>query len=166
MRVHVILSWEPDLVGRLARLFGVKWSHAALLFHPHSEIKEEYVIEALWRGIVKRTLTEFLKDKHDWVILTPLRDGRWPLQYSEINAIRDYAHGNIGKRYDFGLLLRLIWRELKRKVKPSIVMVVREVCTSLIDDSFSYVDWDLIPWKVDRMILPDDLYESPHLHNK
>lgn len=155
MQVQIAVSWNDDLMGRLARKLGFNWGHAALKYRGEME-NEWTVIEALWKGVIRHPWIEF-EERWDEI---KLFETKVDLSVIEQNRIVAFANGNVGRPYDFGLLLRIIWECLKKKFGLGIVAYSSHVCSSLVYASFLYAGLNLVPYARNLVVTPDDLAES------
>lgn len=57
--VHIVVTWKGDLLGRLARRFGLTWTHAALRY-VRDESQGARIIEAAACAIRERVWEEFI----------------------------------------------------------------------------------------------------------
>jgi len=92
--------------------------------------------------------------------------------------ILHYARGNIGKRYAFEKLALLIPRFIRDAILPQCLRIRQDtesgfykqsflgtghICSSLVDDCFMQLDYDLVPDIDTPWVLPDDIRDSPLL---
>ena len=153
MQVQVVVSWDNDIIGRLARKIGVKWSHAAIM--SKAEMSDDWWIhEAIWKGIVFRPWEEFEESKEEIKIF----ETKTTLPQFHAREIVAFASGNVGRPYDFGLLLKIAWECLRKYFGLGIVTFRSHVCSTLVHSSFKYAGIDLVPGV--EIVLPDDLAES------
>jgi len=117
-------------------------------------------------------------------------DDRWrPERYHEYGAYRlqnwcfdeeaerqraydrmhSFAAGEVGKRYRFGALPLILWRMIRKLTKLTAAQSYRtfigtgEVCTSLVDRTFLWGGFDLVPGETSPFLLPDEIACSPLL---
>lgn len=156
--IEIVVTYKKDLPGEIARKhFNIKWTHAALFFDYHN------VIETNSSGCIKRPWGEFIEDVDEYELYT-LED-KYKMHFTEEAVFRAFAHGNIGKAYDFFGLFKIIWQILSRKRPMKYLLIGADnVCSSFVHACYKYIGIDLVPdlpkgWKA----LPDDLIKSPLL---
>lgn len=157
MRVEVVVT-RSGLFGKIARWFGLEWSHAALRYEFETPIPFAYIIEAGAFGIKDRRWEDFIEGVDKYQILR-VKGGLSPGQAEKILA---YATGNIGKPYNYLWLLRIAWSLLCEE-NIGLFHYPAHVCSSLVDDCFAYAGIDLVPSTACVLVLPDDLASSPLL---
>jgi len=146
--VKIVVCYGEGLISKLARnVGGLTWSHAAL-YH------NDYIIESSAHGVVKRSWDDFEREITEYQILT-LKDG---LSHMQECAVVSYAHGNIGKPYNYLGLFKIAWRVLKEKL-VGIFALPSYICSGLVYDCFKYIGIDLVPG-ADELVLPDDIADS------
>jgi len=158
-RIYILCTWQPWPLGRLARLVGMKWSHALLIAEFGMRNAESgsrrWVYEARPRGIVKALLNPGHLGCEYQVFETVQALSEW-----QLGAVYGAAEGMCGKSYNYGLLLRLAIRTLKELLlgRPAEALArPAEVCSSFVQECFRIAGVDLVPG---RIALPDDLAAS------
>lgn len=155
MIVKVIFTWRNDLLGRLARKFGMVWSHVGLLC---GEDPKWIVFEASMTGIRVLNVDEFIPNWDEYKTLSLVDE----IPLLSKAKIVSYAFGNVGKPYAFWMLPKLIWKYIKDKFAMRVMTHPSEVCSSFVDECFNFIGIDLVPGK-DRFVLPDDIFLSRKL---
>jgi len=158
MQVQIVVTWKGDLLGRLARRFGLTWTHAALRYM-RDEASEARVIEAAACGIRERAWEEFIAGVKEWKGFE-VRDGLSEIQMREIVA---YAWGNVGKPYCYWWLVRMAWRLIERRGGIGVLTYPGHVCSSLVYDAFRYAGVNLLPGHSSPLVTPDEVAASPLL---
>ena len=158
MLIKVIFTWRDDLLGRLARKFGMVWSHVGLLYG--SDIDGWRVFEASMWGIRNLPIDEFISAWDEYKTLRP----NFPLTVDVRKEIVAFAWGNVGKPYGFLLLLKIAWQILKDRFLMRSFTYPSHVCSSLVHECFLYIGIDLVLGK-GRLVLPDDIYLSRNLQS-
>lgn len=156
MEVYVVVI-HSGLLGRLARWFGLKWSHAALRYVRDGSAGPR-VIESEACGVRERSWEDFIAGVEEYRILR-VRDG---LPEATMREIIAYAWGNVGKPYNYGWLLQVGW-ELLRRRRVGVLTYPAHICSSLVYDCFLYAGVNLIPGHQGVLVTPDDLANSPLL---
>ncbi len=156
MEVHVVVI-HSGILGRLARWFGLKWSHAALRY-VRDEPAEPRVIESEACGVRERSWEDFIAGVDEYRVLR-VRDGLPEVTKREIIA---YAWGNVGKPYNYGWLFKIGW-ELLRRRRVGVLTYPAHICSSLVYDCFLYAGVNLLPGHQGVLVAPDDLANSPLL---
>jgi len=156
MEVHVVVI-HSGILGRLARWFGLKWSHAALRYVRDGAAGPR-VIESEACGVRERSWEDFIAGAEEYRVLR-VRDGLPEITMREIVA---YAWGNVGKPYNYGWLLKIGW-ELLRRRRVGVLTYPAHICSSLVYDCFLYAGVNLIPGHQGVLVTPDDLANSPLL---
>jgi uncharacterized protein YycO len=157
MEIHVVVTYG-GILGRLARWYGLKWTHAALRYVRDGAAGAR-IIEAAACGIQERSWEDFIADAEEFQVFR-VKDGLPEMTMREIVA---YAWGNVGKPYDYGLLIRIAWELVKRRFVVGVLTYPAHVCSSLVYDSFLYAGVNLIPGHEGVLVTPDDLANSPLL---
>ena len=156
MLIKIIFTWRNDLLGRLARKFGMVWSHIGLLYG--SDIDGWRVFEASMWGIRNQTIDKFIAAWDEYKTLKLID----PITLETKKEIVAFAWGNVGKPYGFLLLLKIAWQILKDRFLMRSFTYPSHVCSSLVHECFLYIGIDLVPGK-GRLVLPDDIYLSRKL---
>jgi uncharacterized protein YycO len=157
MEVHVVVTYN-GLLGRLARWFGLKWSHAALRYvrEPSAGVR---IIESAACGIRERSWESFISGVKEYQVLR-VKDGLSEMTMREIVA---YGWGNVGKPYNYWWLLKIAWELVKRRLMAGVFTFPAHVCSSLVYDCFRYAGVNLLPGHEGVLVTPDDLAGSPLL---
>ena len=157
MDIHVVVTYG-GILGRLARWFGLRWSHAALRYRrdPAAGLR---VIESATCGAQERSWEEFIADAEEHQVFR-VKDGLPEVTAREIVA---YGWGNVGKPYNYWWLLKIAWELIKRRFIAAPFTYPAHVCSSLVYDCFRYAGVNLIPGQQDVLVTPDDLAKSPLL---
>lgn len=171
MKIEVVLTSHDAWWLRFINWLGadMEWGHALLRFRPANA--PSYIIEAMGEGVIKRP----------WRTNGWQRYGRFRLKEpSQDTALvmTAFAEGEVGKRYRYEALPIIARKILKRIIKEVAEVIERivkkitgkkysvlyigkgEVCTSLVDNVFGYVGYDLVPDEVSPFVLPDDIADS------
>lgn len=160
MEIYVVVTWA-GILGRLARWFGLTWSHAALRY-ARDGAPGARVIEAVASGIIERSWEEFVADAEEYQVFR-VKDELPEVTKREIVA---YAWGNVGKPYNYGWLIKIGWELVKRRFVLGLLIYPAHVCSSLVYDCFRYAGANLLPGHVGVLVTPDDLANSPLLEKK
>jgi len=78
-----------------------------------------------------------------------------------------FAAGEVGKRYSLESLPLILWRMVRRiprftaADRHTFLTGAGEVCTSLVDRTFLWGGFDLVPGETSPFVLPDELVTSP-----
>jgi len=158
MQIHVVVSYDDSLFGRIVRWYGLQWSHAALRYVRQESIGPR-VIEAGSLGIKERSWDDFVAGSEEYRVLQI----RGSLPETIKREIVAYAWGNVGKPYNYGWLLKLAWELLKRRLVLGVLTYPAHICSSLVHDSFLYGRINLVPGHAGVLVTPDDLANSPLL---
>jgi len=125
------------------------WTHALLRF-------DDYIIEAAAEGVVKRPWNP--KAWERYARFKPLVDDK------ALPKMTDFANGEIGKRYKYKVLptiaRKILWRIIGKYYILYMYIGRGEVCTSLVDNVFRYVGYDLVPNEPSPFVLPDEISVS------
>jgi len=157
MEIYVVVTYG-GILGRLARWFGLKWTHAALRYVRDGTAGAR-IIEAAACGIQERSWEDFIADAEEFQIFRA-KDSLPEATKREIVA---YAWGNVGKPYNYGWLLKIAWELVRRRLVVGILTYPAHICSSLVYDSFLYAGVNLIPGHEGVLVTPDDLANSPLL---
>jgi len=157
MQVHVVVTYD-GILGRLARWFGLRWSHAALRYVRDVSAGAR-VIEAEACGVRELSWEEFVAGTEEHQAFR-VKGGLPNVTMREIVA---YAWGNVGKPYNYWWLLKIIWELVKRRPLAAPFTYPAHVCSSLVYDCFLYAGVNLIPGQEGVLVTPDDLAASPLL---
>ncbi|MGD1995193.1 MAG: hypothetical protein PVH62_00315 [Anaerolineae bacterium] len=157
MEVHVVVTYG-GLLGRLARWFGLTWSHAALRYARDAQASAR-IIESGACGIKERSWEDFVAGAEEHQALQ-MKESLPEVTKREIVA---YAWGNVGKPYNYWWLIKIAWELVKRRFVVGALTYPAHVCSSLVYDCFLYAGVDLLPGHEDVLVTPDDLASSPLL---
>jgi hypothetical protein len=169
MQLDVVVTNTPSLWWRVARWLGadIKWTHALLRYHVGRtspriiEAGTHGVIDALWKP-----------DRyHEYGVY---RLQRWCFddeaqRQRAYERMHGFAAGEVGKRYRYEALPTILWRLIRRiprlsgGVRSASLVGTGEVCTSLVDRTFLWGGFDLVPGETSPFVLPDDIVGSPLL---
>jgi hypothetical protein len=153
--LYVVTTYGPGLVSWLARkVGGMTWSHAAIRFR-WGVIGEPLVIDAGATGVHVRPWEQLERESTAYC-LYELAD---PPPECDLCEIVAYAHGNVGKPYNYWWLLLIAWRAW-RDLRPFTYPA--HVCSSFVYDAFDY-SVDLLPGSQSVVVTPDELAASPLL---
>lgn len=158
MEVRVVVTHGGGILGRLARWYGLKWSHAALRY-VRGGSAEPRIIESAACGARERSWDDFIAGVKEYQAFR-VRGGLPEVTRREIVA---YSWGNVGKPYNYWWLLKIAWRLVKGRFVVGVLTYPAHVCSSLVYDSFLYAGVDLIPGQQDVLVTPDELANSPLL---
>lgn len=173
MIVELGVEHTPSPWVWLANKLGVKihWTHAFLRHNYGGEYK---VIEAVWQGVVERAWRP--ETYHSYAIYR-LKDECFVNEGHKARTyfrMRSFAMGNLEKRYRFEALpvivrrllsptLGLFWQGPPRTTFTGFsdfIIGTGEVCTSLVDKTFLWGGFDLLPGETSPFVLPDELAGS------
>jgi len=157
MEVHVVVTYG-GILGRLARWFGLRWSHAALRYVRDAPAGAR-IIESGTCGVRECSWEDFIAGVEEYQVFR-VKDGLPEVTMREIVA---YAWGNVGKPYNYGWLLRIVWELVKRRFVVGALTYPAHICSSLVYDCFLYAGVNLIPGHEGVLVTPDDLANSPLL---
>ncbi len=166
MKVAIAVTYHDNLFGRLHRKFGLVWGHAALAHNSLPSIREYipgysypqwHVVESTFSGVRERPWEEFISGVDECKIFE-LLENIPPHRYVAMVA---YAHGNVGKPYNFFGLAKVIYRLLTKRI--NIFRYHSHICSGLVYDSFLYGGINLVSGSKDVLVTPDDLANSPLL---
>ena len=173
MIVELGVEHTPSPWVWLANKLGVKihWTHAFLRHDYGGEYK---IIEAVWQGVVERPWRPdsyhsyaIYRLKEDCFVNVDARAWAYIVMCA-------FGRGGLGKRYRYEALpiiarrllrpiCRFLWPGLPRSVWPEFIIGTGEVCTSLVDKTFLYGGFDLVPGETSPFVLPDELVRSEKL---
>lgn len=154
MKLQIGVIFGPGLVGWLARMGGMRFSHA---FIRYQKPEGWWLLDAGLGGIRDHPGTG-LERVTDYAIL----ETKEPLDPDVVQSIIDYARGNVGKPYSFWQLLRLAWRLLWERFGFQAFAYPSYICTSFVADCFHYVGIDLVlPGQT--LVTPDEIAASDKL---
>lgn len=154
MKLQVGAIFTPGPVGWLARLVGLRFSHA---FIRYEKPEGWWIIDAGATGIQDHPGTG-LERATDYKIM----ETKDPLDELTKQRIIDYARGQVGKPYHYVWLIKLAWRVLRRRFGIRMLAYPAHVCTNLVVDCFRYVSIDLVP-PVEILVTPDEIAASDKL---
>jgi hypothetical protein len=157
MQVWVVVT-VGGILGRLARRFGLKWSHAALRYVRDESVGAR-IIESAACGTQERSWEDFIAEADEYKAFQ-VRDGLSEVAVREVVA---YAWGNVGKPYNYWWALKIAWELVKRRFVIGVLSYPAHICSSLVYDCFLYAGVDLIPGREGVLVTPDDLANSPLL---
>ena len=169
MQLDIVVTHTPGLWVRIANWLGanIKWTHALLRYHLGDSSPR--VIEAGSHGVVDEPWAPeryyeygVYRLRDEWFDEEPHKQGVYERMYS-------FAAGEVGKRYRFEALPVILWRIIKRiprlgaADRYTTLVGAGEVCTSLVDRTFLWGGFDLVPEERSPFVLPDELVSSPLL---
>jgi uncharacterized protein YycO len=157
MQVWVVVTWD-GILGRLARRFGLTWSHAALRY-VRDEPGGARIIEAAACGVRERSWEDFLAEADEYQAFQ-VKD---PLPGATMREIVAYAWGNVGKPYNYGWVIQIAWELIKRRFLIGLLTYPAHICSSLVYACFLYASVNLLPGHEGMLVTPDDLANSPLL---
>jgi len=150
VEIEVVLTSHTAWWLRLVNWAGadMTWTHALLRFDDH-------IIEAVAEGVIKRPWST-----DGWEGYGRFRLEEGPSELAS-ERMRSFAEGEVGKRYKYEVLPLILVKILQRIPRPAARFIgVGEVCTSLVDNTFSHGGFDLVPTDKRPYVLPDDFAES------
>jgi len=161
MRLQIVVTYNPDWLGRLMRRYGHTWNHMCLRYYRETPGSSWRTIESAMVGIKERSWEEFIAPKTEYQALQ-VRDD---LPESTKREIVAYAWGNVGKPYAFHWLFTFGWRVLRERLfsRLSVLTYPAHLCSSLVYDCFRYAGVDLLPNQAGVLVTPDELATSPLL---
>ena len=120
------------------------WSHAAISLGMDAWEARE------WRRVARRTLGEIVAEcMRDKVRLERISV---PITAEQARDMRDWLDDQVGKRYDWGSVLRFVSRRQSRRKAAEVWF-----CSELVFAAFAHVDIDLLartePWEVSPSLL-------------
>jgi hypothetical protein len=169
MQLEIVVTHTPSWWVRIARWLGadIRWTHALLRYREGRS--ESRIIEAGTQGVIDQL---WRPDRHyeygvyrlqSWCFDDQAeREGLYERMYS-------FAAGEVGKRYRFEALPTILWRVVRRMpwfiktVRSASLLGAGEVCTSLVDRTFLWGGFDLVPGETSPLVLPDEIVGSPLL---
>ncbi len=169
MQLDVVLTQTPRLWLRIANWLGadIKWTHALLRYHVENALPR--IIEAETHGVIDELWTP--EKYHDYGVYRlqswcfddeAEKQGVYERMYS-------FAAGEVGKRYRYEALPAIVWRIIRKLPiftaadRYTSVVGTGEVCTSLVDRTFLWGGFDLVPGQTSPFVLPDEIASSPLL---
>jgi hypothetical protein len=167
VELDLVVTHTPGLWLRIANWLGanIRWTHALLRYRVGDSSPR--VIEAGSEGVVDDPWTP---DAYYEYSVYRLGD-QWFDEEAErqraYERMCSFAVGEVGKRYRYEALPVILWRIIKRI--PRVAAADRyttlvgtgEVCTSLVDRTFLWGGFDLVPGETSPFVLPDELVGSP-----
>lgn len=145
MKMYFVVTYRGGLFDRLARRFGLTWTHAAILF------EDGLVFESTWYKIRAIKFRKFLEGVREYQVYK-LKDD--PESYK---PALDYCWGSVGKIYNFWWLLRIIMKLLVRH--PQTLRYTSHICSSFVADVYDYIGCPIVGGDI-AWVLPDDLAAS------
>jgi hypothetical protein len=167
MELDIIVTQTPGLWLRVANWLGadIKWTHALLRYRMGDsmarimEAGADGVTDDLWRPAGYHEYGAYRLQ--DWCFDEEAERQR---AYERMHS---FAAGEVGKRYRFEALPLILWR-IVRKIprftaadRRTFLVGTGEVCTSLVDRTFLWGGFDLVPGETSPFVLPDELVSSP-----
>jgi hypothetical protein len=159
MQLQIAVTYSEDLLGRLARWWGMNWTHIGLRYRREAPGSSWRVIEATMTGIKDNAWQDFLAGTEEHRIYR-VRGGLPEATQREIVA---YGWGNVGKRYAFLWILKIGWRLLRQRFPIGPLTYRSHVCSSLVANCFLYAGIDLVPAEPGVLVTPDEVVSSPLL---
>lgn len=157
--VAVVVTYKADLLGKLARLWGLAtWTHAALRYIREDRPSPRIIESSVW-GVREGSWDEFIPECDEYKLFRTKEE----LPEANKREIIAYAWGNVGKPYHFLWLLRVAWRLIRERWFASALTYPAHICSSLVYDAYLYGGIDLVPDQQDVLVTPDDLANSPLL---
>lgn len=150
MKLEIVVLYGEGWFGRVMHWLGQKWSHVMLKYN-------DRVVESTSDGIIERSFEEGIKGATEYKILK-LRECIDPCAK---NIIVAYAHGNVGKPYNYYWFAKMGLDLIRGKFRR-VLQYPAHVCSSFVYSCFLYEDIDLVPGD-NVMVLPDDIANSPLL---
>jgi len=146
------------VVGKLSRLFGMKYHHVLLIdaLDPIDR-KTWQILQSNWSGVTQKRFERADLSDHFVILACP------ELSTSVVDRIIYYARGCVGKLYGWRSLPELLWRILKQWLAkcgaiPISAFDLSYVCSAFVADAFRGGGWPLFgPEKI--LVLPDDYLE-------
>ncbi|MGD9030921.1 MAG: YiiX/YebB-like N1pC/P60 family cysteine hydrolase [Anaerolineae bacterium] len=157
MELHIAVTYGEGLLGKLARWYGLMWSHAALRYVREGS-NDPRIIESAACGVRERSWWDLVAESTEYKVYR-VKEGLPEVTKREIVA---YGWGNVGKPYNYWWLVKIAWRLVTRRLLR-VLTYPAHVCSSLVYDCFLYAGVDLIPGQTDVLVTPDDLANSPLL---
>lgn len=169
VQLDIVVTHTPGLWVRIANWFGanIEWTHALLRYRVGDSSPR--VIEAGSQGVVDdpwapEAYYEYgaYRLRDEWFDDEDGRQQAYERMYS-------FAGGEVGKRYRYEALPIILWRIIRRiprlaaADRYTTLVGVGEVCTSLVDRTFLWGGFDLVPGETTPFVLPDELISSPLL---
>ena len=169
MQIDVVVTHTPGLWLRIANWLGanIEWTHALLRYRLGDSSTR--IIEAGREGVVDDAWapTEYYRYR-----VYRLRDWCFDSKAARQEAYErmfSFACGEVGKRYRYEALPLILWRIVRRiprftaASRTAFLVGEGEVCTSLVDRTFLWGGFDLVPGETSPLVLPDELVGSPLL---
>jgi len=160
MQVEIVVTAHTRWWLRLINWLGadMTWSHALLRF-------DDYIIEAAAEGVIKEGWNPAKWERYARFKLRPeLLKEETVLQYIRMMA---FAEGEVDKRYKYEALGAIAIRILKKifggqrgKYVFFSLIGTGEVCTSLVDRTWLFGGFDLVPEEKSPFVLPDEIAAS------
>ncbi|TKJ30763.1 MAG: hypothetical protein CEE40_03635 [Chloroflexi bacterium B3_Chlor] len=169
MQLDIVVTQTPSLWLRVANWLGadIRWTHALLRYQLGDsstriiEAGAEGVVDDLWRP--DRYYEYGAYRLQHWCFDDEAeRQGAYDRMHS-------FVAGEVGKRYRFEALPAIVWRIIRRIPRFSAadryttLLGTGEVCTSLVDRTFLWGGFDLVPGETSPFLLPDEIVNSPLL---
>jgi len=169
MQLDVVVTHTPSLWLRVANWLGadIKWTHAFLRYRVGRALPR--IIEAGAEGVSD---DRWRPDKYHEYEVHSLQNWCFDEEAERQRAydrMYSFAAGEVGKRYRFGALPLILWRMIRKLTKLTAAQSYRtfigtgEVCTSLVDRTFLWGGFDLVPGETSPFLLPDEIACSPLL---
>jgi hypothetical protein len=169
MQLDIVVTHTPGWWLRIAQRLGadINWTHALLRYRVSGSSTR--IIEAGREGVIDDLWTPGKYYRHG---VYRLRDWCFDSESAREDAYErmfSFASGEVGKRYRYEALPFILWRIIRRipwftrTVRGASVAGAGEVCTSLVDRTFLWGGFDLVPGETSPLLLPDELVSSPLL---
>lgn len=164
IELEVVLTGHTRWWVRLANWLGagMKWTHALLRYCSDDDV-DGWIIEACEHGVVKRRWNPHLYESY---CRFRLKDGYFKndeAKWLRLSRMISFANGEVGKRYKYEALGPILMKVLHRifgRVPMMMFIGTGEVCTSLVDRTFMYEGFDLVPYDDSPYVLPDEIAKS------
>ncbi|HUW10581.1 MAG TPA: YiiX/YebB-like N1pC/P60 family cysteine hydrolase [Anaerolineae bacterium] len=156
MQLQIAVTYSEDILGRLARWWGMTWTHVGLRYRREAPGSGWRVIEATMTGIKDSSWQEFIAGSEEHQLYR-VRGGLSEAKEREIVA---FGWGNVGKRYAFWWIAKLAWRLLKQRFPLGPLTYPSHVCSSLVANCFLYAGINLVPAEAGVLVTPDEVVGS------
>lgn len=169
MELDLVVTLTPRLWLRVVNWVGgnIKWTHALLRYRGEGSMSR--IIEAGTQGVVDEL---WRPDSYYEYGVYRLRGWCFDDETERrrvCERMQSFAAGEVGKRYRYEALPVILWRIVKRiprltaADRYTTLVGTGEVCTSLVDRTFLWGGFDLVPGENSPFVLPDEIVSSPLL---